>query len=78
MGDEADFLEKVKKKFGNSLEYRILLHVFISNEISLDALFMKFIVSKSTMHSIMRSLEKEGFVEHIIYPISQIFYKIKE
>ena len=77
VSEEVGFLERAKKKFGNSLEYHALSCVFTSSEISLDALFMRFRVSKEAMYSIMRNLEGAGFVESITY-LTKIFYKIKK
>ena len=78
MSKDNNILRKAKKKFRGSIKYQILLCVFIHDEISLDALFMKFRMSKATMYSMMRYLEREGLVERSTCPNSQIFYKIKK
>ena len=73
---QNDFLKKCKKKFGNSLTYEILEYLFIKKEVGLEFLSMKFRMSKSLMYSFMRRLEGECFVERIVCPNSNVFFRV--
>ena len=74
---QSNFLKKSKKKFGNSLMYKVLEYMFFTKgEISLDLLSAKFKISKMMMYSITRHLEGECFVSHATYSGTEIFFKI--